>query len=72
MVVLIIAILLHVLSNQGWQLVVIHKEIIDELPHESEFDPYRLSKDSSRNLVVDMDGEYERGTCDPSSITTSQ
>jgi len=73
MIELVVAILLHLLSNQDWQLVVNpDEEIFDLLPDESGFDPYRLTKDSSGNLDVDMDGEYESGTCDPSSITLSE
>jgi len=73
MIELVFAILLHVLSNQDRQLVVDpDEEISGLLPIKSEFNPYRLSKNSSGNLVVDMDGEYESGTCDPSSITLSE
>jgi len=73
MIELFFAILLHILSNQDRQLVVDpDEEISDLLPDESEFDPYRLTKDSEGNLVVKMDGECEDGVCNPSSITTSR
>jgi hypothetical protein len=73
MIELVIAILLHVLSNQDEQLVVGQdREISDLLSDESCFDPHRLSKDSLGNLVIKIDDECEDGECNPSSITTSR
>ena len=72
MIELVVAILLHILSNDNCQLVVSCKDIIDVLPDESCFDPHRLSNDSLGNLVIDIDDECEDGVCNPSSITTSR
>lgn len=63
MVRLILAFLLHVLSNQVYQLVVINQKIIDELPHGSEFDPYKISRDPEGSLEIDKE--------DPSLISPS-
>ena len=59
------------LSERHWLSVVRSQELIDQLPKDSIFNPYLISRNSSGDLEINKEEDYEDGLSDPSLISTS-
>jgi hypothetical protein len=64
--------LLEFLFKNHWLPVVTDRDFIAMFNGHSRFNPYRLTKDPSGDLKIDMEGEYEEGTCEPKLVETSE
>jgi hypothetical protein len=64
--------LLDVLSKEHWRSVVRSRELIDQLPDDSNFNPYLISRSSSGDLEINKEEDYEDGLSDRSLISTSR
>ena len=68
----ILPLFLDMLSERHWLSVVRSRELIDQLPKDSIFNPYLISRSSSGDLEINKEEDYEDGLSDPSLISTSR
>jgi hypothetical protein len=68
---LILLLILDVLSKEDWHSVVRSRELIDQLPSESNFNPYLISRGLEGLLEINKEEDYDDGVSDPSLISTS-
>jgi hypothetical protein len=61
-----------VLSKEDWHSVVRSRELIDQLPSESNFNPYLISRGPEGLLEINKKEDYDDGVSDPSLISTSE
>jgi hypothetical protein len=67
----ILPLFLDMLSERHWLSVVRSRELIDQLPKDSIFNPYLISRSSSGDLEINKEEDYDDGVSDPSLISTS-